>query len=122
MRKLILIPAVFLLLACQDRTPVQPDLEVAPEMAVGKLPVTVMRVIAKGAALHGANGINFGPDGNLYIASVFGQEIVVMNPRNGKIIDSAGHGRWVWSFRMIWSSVRMGPSTGPNPVGERWAG
>jgi sugar lactone lactonase YvrE len=90
MRKLILIPAVFLLLACQDRTPVQPDLEVAPEMAVGKLPVTVMRVIAKGAALHGANGINFGPDGNLYIASVFGQEIVVMNPRNGKILDRLG--------------------------------
>jgi len=90
MRKLILIPAVFLLLACQDRTTVQPDLEVAPEMAVGKLPVTVMRVIAKGAPLHGANGINFGPDGNLYIASVAGREIVVMNPRNGKIMARLG--------------------------------
>jgi sugar lactone lactonase YvrE len=90
MRKLILIPAVFLVLACQDRAPVQPDLEVAPEMAVGKLPVTVMRVIAKGAALHGANGINFGPDGNLYIASAVGREIVVMNPQNGKILNRWG--------------------------------
>jgi sugar lactone lactonase YvrE len=59
-------------------------------MAVGKLPVTVMRVIAKGAALHGANGINFGPDGNLYIASVAGREIVVMNPRNGKFMARLG--------------------------------
>jgi len=90
MKPLILIPAVFLVLACQDRTPVQPDLEVASEMAVGKLPVTVMRVIAKGAALHGANGINFGPDGNLYIASVFGREVIVMNRLNGKIINRFG--------------------------------
>jgi sugar lactone lactonase YvrE len=90
MRWLILIPAVLLVLACQDRAPVQPDLDVAPEMAVGKLPVTVMRVIAKGAPIHGANGINFGPDGNLYIASVAGREIVVMNPRNGKIMARLG--------------------------------
>jgi sugar lactone lactonase YvrE len=90
MRKLILIPAVFLVLACQDRTPVQPDLEVVPEMAVGKLPVTVMRVIAKGSAIHGADGIIVGPDGNLYITSAFGQEIVVMNPRNGRILHRLG--------------------------------
>lgn len=50
----------------------------------------VMRVIAKGAALHGANGINFGPDGNLYIASVPGREVVVMNPLNGRIIKRLG--------------------------------
>jgi sugar lactone lactonase YvrE len=90
MRKLILIPAVFLVLACQDRTPVQPDLEVVPEMAVGKPPVTVMRVIAKGSAIHGADGIIVGPDGNLYITSAFGQEIVVMNPRNGRILHRLG--------------------------------
>lgn len=51
---------------------------------------TVMRVIVEGAAIHGANGINFGPDGNLYIASVFGGEILVMNPRNGKILNRLG--------------------------------
>jgi sugar lactone lactonase YvrE len=90
MKRLIVVPAVLLVLACQDRTPVQPDLEVVAEMAVGKLPVTVMRVIAKGSALHGANGINFGPDGNLYIASVAGREVVVMNPRNGKFMARLG--------------------------------
>ncbi|TVQ10088.1 MAG: hypothetical protein EA361_14515 [Bacteroidetes bacterium] len=49
-----------------------------------------MRVIAKGAPIHGANGINFGPDGNLYIASVAGREIIVMNKLNGKIIKRLG--------------------------------
>ena len=90
MKKLIVLPAVLLLLACQDRTPVQPDLEVAAEMAVGKPPVTVMRVIAKGAAIKGANGIYFGPDGNLYIASVAGREVIAMNPRNGRIMARLG--------------------------------
>jgi sugar lactone lactonase YvrE len=48
------------------------------------------KVIAEGAPIHGTNGINFGPDGNLYIASVVGREIVVMNPLNGKIIKRMG--------------------------------
>ena len=47
-------------------------------------------VIASGAPLHGTNGINFGPDGNLYIASVLGREIIVMNPLNGEIIRRMG--------------------------------
>jgi len=51
----------------------------------------VMRAIAKGAALHGTNGIRVGPDGNLYIASVMWSEIIVMNPRNGKVIHRFGH-------------------------------
>ena len=51
----------------------------------------VMRVIAEGAPIHGTNGINFGPDGNLYIASVLWSEIIVMNKQNGKIINRFGH-------------------------------
>lgn len=43
-----------------------------------------------GAALAGANGIDIGPDGNLYIASVNGQEIVVMNKHTGEIINRFG--------------------------------
>jgi sugar lactone lactonase YvrE len=70
----LLVPTLFLVLACRDRTPDQPDL----------------RVIAEGAALHGANGINFGPDGNLYVASVFGMEIVAMNPGTGQTVDRLG--------------------------------
>jgi sugar lactone lactonase YvrE len=45
-----------------------------------------LKVIAKGAEIHGTNGIYFGPDDNLYIASFYGQEVVVMNKQNGKIL------------------------------------
>lgn len=48
-----------------------------------------------GAALHGANGIDVGPDGNLYIASVNGQEIIVMNKHTGEIINRFGPERGV---------------------------
>ncbi len=51
---------------------------------------TETRVIAKGAPIHGANGIMFDEEDNLYIASVVGREIVVINSRNGKIINRLG--------------------------------
>lgn len=54
-------------------------------------PQYLVKEIAKGAALKGANGINFGPDGNLYVASFLGQEIIVMNKQNGKIIKRICH-------------------------------
>lgn len=50
----------------------------------------VLTELASGAALKGANGIDVGPDGNLYIASVIGLEIVVMNKETGAILDRIG--------------------------------
>ncbi|OOG70764.1 hypothetical protein B0E43_18415 [Algoriphagus sp. A40] len=50
----------------------------------------VVHEIVKGAALKGTNGVNFGPDGNLYIGSVNGQEIIVMNKQTGKILKQLG--------------------------------
>lgn len=50
----------------------------------------VLTELARGAGLDGANGIDIGPGGNLYIGSVVGQEIVVMNRENGTIIDRFG--------------------------------
>lgn len=48
------------------------------------------RVLVKGAALHGANGLMFDTDDRLHIACGLGSEIVVMDPRNGNILDSIG--------------------------------
>ncbi len=50
----------------------------------------VLEEIAMGARIHGTNGINFGPDDNLYIASFYGQEVVSMNKQTGEIITSYG--------------------------------
>lgn len=50
-------------------------------------------VWVQGSPIDGANGLNFGPDGYLYVASVFGMEIVVMDPVTGEIIDRLGPDR-----------------------------
>lgn len=47
----------------------------------------VLKTLVKGASLNGANGLDIGPDGHLYVGSVNGQEIAVINKKNGKIID-----------------------------------
>ena len=52
-------------------------------------------VLERGAPIHGANGLGFGPDGNLYIASVWGNEIVVMDPNFGTVLDRIGPERGV---------------------------
>lgn len=44
-------------------------------------------VLTVGAPLHSANGIRFDEAGRLHVASVFGREIVVMDPSDGTILD-----------------------------------
>jgi sugar lactone lactonase YvrE len=64
--------------------------------AIGVLPASAAAtespapVLARGAALHGANGVIFDRHDRLYIASVVGREIVVMDPRTGVILDRLG--------------------------------
>jgi sugar lactone lactonase YvrE len=50
----------------------------------------LVKEIYNGSPIKSANGVNFGPDGNLYIASFGGQEIIVMNKQNGKILKRLG--------------------------------
>ena len=47
-------------------------------------------VLARGAALHGANGVMFDRHDRLHIASVAGREIVVMDPQTGAVLDRLG--------------------------------
>ena len=51
-----------------------------------------LTTLVNGAALNAANGITIGADGNLYVASVTGQEIVVMDKSNGNIIERITEG------------------------------
>src|SRR5688500_14471678 len=44
-------------------------------------------VLVEGARLHGANGMNVGPDGRLYVASLLGNEIAVVNRKSGAVVD-----------------------------------
>jgi sugar lactone lactonase YvrE len=69
--------------------------------AIGALPASVAAaepsapVLARGAALHGANGMMFDRHDRLHIASVAGREIVVMDPQSGAILDRLGPDRGV---------------------------
>ena len=49
-----------------------------------------VEVLVKGSPIHGANGIMFNSSDLLYIASVFGREIIVMDPETGEIINRLG--------------------------------
>lgn len=58
--------------------------------AASQMTPNVLRILARGSPIHGANGVFFDAQDNLYIASILGGEIVVMNPLNGKIIHRLG--------------------------------
>jgi sugar lactone lactonase YvrE len=78
---IVLLLVALLLSACQ---PI-----VAPT-AETTAPLPQVEILATGAPFHSANGPAFGPDGNLYFASVGGREIIVMNPETGAVIKRLG--------------------------------
>ena len=57
--------------------------------AVAKGSPTV-EVISTGANIAGANGMALGPDGNLYVASVLGSNISVLDPESGDVLKVYG--------------------------------
>lgn len=78
-------------------------------------PVITVEAITSGANLAGANGMALGPDGNLYVASVLGSSITVMDPETGEVIKVWGEeqgvigpddiafatdGSWYWTSIM----------------------
>ena len=82
--------------------------------------------IGTGAAIHSANGITFGPDGSLYIASFLGQEIIVMNKQNGTITNRIGLDKGVKSpddlvfgpdGSMYWTDILLGEVVRRTPAG-----
>ncbi|MBP1608821.1 MAG: hypothetical protein H6Q04_1056 [Acidobacteria bacterium] len=67
----------------------------ASNKAISKDPGVTVRTLVKGSPIHGSNGIFIGPDGNLYVASVGGHEIVKIDPDSGRILDRIGPERGV---------------------------
>lgn len=60
MKKLVVLPAVFLILACQDYNPLRPDLGVPPELAVAPL---------QGGSGHVVKMVPFKAEGTFWRAS-----------------------------------------------------
>jgi hypothetical protein len=61
-----------------------------PQSPALKADHLLTKVLVQGSPIHGANGIRFDDAGLLYIASAWGNEIVVMNALNGEILNRLG--------------------------------
>lgn len=78
--------------------------------AITKDPGVTVRILAKGAPIHGANGVMFDSKDRLYIASVFGNEIIVMDPRSGTILQgSAPTSLWLKPRTTSLSALKVHP-------------
>ncbi len=67
------------------------ETEPAPELPEG------ISVLARGGPFHGVNGIHFGPDGLLYLASVVTPAIAAVDPDSGEILELWGQAEGVLS-------------------------
>ena len=88
---LALLAMIFLAFSCSsDNSSSDTLLESEANLSSKASSNSILKTLVKGAAVRGANGIDVGADGNLYIASVNGQNITVMDKNNGKIINQFG--------------------------------
>lgn len=122
------LAATFVLSACQSGPgEVSAAAESqAPEAAA--TPEPILEVIATGANIAGANGIHFGPDGLLYITSVIGSDLTVIDPDTGEEIKrfTAADGvigpddvAFASDGSFYWTSILTGEVAGFNPEGEK---
>ena len=85
-------------------------------------------VVATGANIAGANGMALGPDGYLYVASVLGSNITVLDPESGAVLKVYGaedgvigpddiafgpDGSWYWT------SIMTGEVAGFSASGDK---
>lgn len=82
------------------------------------------KVLARGAEISGANGLHFGPDGMLYVASVFGGEIVVLDPETGTVLRRIREGvnspddiAFLSDGSFYWTAILSGEVAGMRPDG-----
>ncbi|MCR9078857.1 MAG: hypothetical protein NXH78_07140 [Hyphomonadaceae bacterium] len=118
--------AALALAACAPGTSTDADASNTPEDRPDAPPE--LEVIATGANIAGANGIHFGPDGLLYIASVIGSDLTVIDPESGEEIKrfTAADGvigpddvAFSSDGSFYWTSILTGEVAGFNTAGEK---
>ena len=115
------------LLAAGCSKPAEPP-SIEPAPVAQEAPAPLVEQIAHGASIGGANGIHFGPDGLLYVASVFGSEILAIDPESGAIKKRLGRAEGVFGPDDIafapdgsfyWTTILTGEVTGFDASGVR---
>ena len=88
---------------------------------------STVRVLAQGSPLHGSNGVIFGPDGRLYVASVSSSVVAAVDPESGAIVERWGpeegvHGPDDLTFgpdgSMFWTDIAVGDVGRRTPDGR----
>jgi len=89
-------------------------------------PPLEVEVLASGANISGANGIHFSPDGRLYVASVLGSELIVLDPDSGEVLERLADGidgpddvAFNAAGDFYWTSILTGEVAGITAAGER---
>ena len=85
-----------------------------------------VEVLATGANISGANGIHFSPDGALYVASVIGSDLTVLDPDSGEVLERIAEGvdgpddvAFNAAGDFYWTSILTGEVAGITAAGER---
>lgn len=87
-----------------------------------------LSVIATGAELAGANGVAIGPDGHLYVASVLGSNLTVVDVESGDILKQYGAEEGVIGpddvafasdGSVFWTSIMTGEVAGFDATGTK---
>ena len=109
---------LFCLTGCDDAARVNDQ---GAQQSARELPV-----LATGGSISGANGLHFSPTGELYVASVLGSEIVVLDPATGEVIEHLRDGvdgpddiAFAPDGSFYWTSILTGEVAGITASGER---
>ncbi len=85
-----------------------------------------VEVLASGANISGANGLHFSPDGRLFVASVIGSELIVLDPDSGEVLERLSDGvdgpddvAFNADGDFFWTSILTGEVAGITAAGER---
>jgi len=128
---LVLMTLIGIALSGCSKAPQATAPESADQNAAGtslELSPPELRIIATGANISGANGLHFGSDGLLYVASVIGSELLALNPETGAVAR-----RWTAEDLVFgpddiafnadgdyyWTSILTGEVAGFKASGER---
>ena len=115
------------LAACATYEAVEPAATSVSEPSEAS-PQPTLEIIATGANIAGANGIHFGPDGLLYITSVIGSDLTVIDPQSGKEVKrfTASDGvigpddvAFSSDGSYYWTSILTGEVAGFTPDGTK---
>lgn len=118
--------ALGLLAACGGEPPAQAT--AGPGGGEPPQPLARAEVLATGAGIAGANGMHFSPDDKLYVASVMGSELVVLDPQSGEVDHRLTEAQGVYGpddvafapdGAFYWTSIFTGEVAGYTAAGER---